>query len=35
VQVSPVHANFFVNEGSASARDYYDLIHLVQRIVEE
>ena len=35
VQVSPVHANFFVNEGSATARDYYDLIHLVQGIVEE
>lgn len=35
VQVSPKHANFFINDGSASARDYYNLIHLVQGIVEE
>ena len=25
-QVSPVHANFFINTGSATARDYYALI---------
>lgn len=35
VQVSPMHANFFINDGSATARDYRDLILLVQGIVEE
>ncbi|MCY3915471.1 MAG: UDP-N-acetylmuramate dehydrogenase [Chloroflexi bacterium] len=36
VQVSPVHANFFVNRGAeASARDYYELIRLVRDQVDE
>ncbi len=36
VQVSPVHANFFVNMGAeASARDYYELIRLVRQRVDE
>ena len=36
-QVSPVHANFFINTqgASASASDYYRLIRLVQEIVHE
>ena len=29
--VSPVHANFIVNEGGATARDVLDLIELIQR----
>lgn len=35
VQVSPVHANFLVNNGSASADDYRRLILLVQKTVQE
>ena len=35
VQVSQLHANFFINDGSATARDYYNLIQLVQGTVEE
>ncbi|MCY4064499.1 MAG: UDP-N-acetylmuramate dehydrogenase [Chloroflexi bacterium] len=36
VEVSPVHANFFVNRGAeASARDYYELIRTVRRGVDE
>lgn len=36
VQVSPVHANFFVNIGAgASARDYLALIELVRQRVKE
>ncbi|MDE2853141.1 MAG: UDP-N-acetylmuramate dehydrogenase [Chloroflexota bacterium] len=36
VQVSPVHANFFINSGdAASARDYYQLICLVRERVKE
>lgn len=35
VEVSPVHANFLINDGSASAQDYHQLIQLVQRTVEE
>ena len=35
VQVSPMNANFFINVGGACARDYYNLIRLVQGIVEE
>jgi len=30
VQVSPIHANFMVNDGSATADDYFELIKLVQ-----
>jgi UDP-N-acetylmuramate dehydrogenase len=32
-QISPIHANFIVNTGGASARDVLDLIDLVQRTV--
>jgi len=35
VQVSPVHANFFVNDGTATAKDYYQLIQLVQKTVKQ
>ncbi|MCY3833750.1 MAG: UDP-N-acetylmuramate dehydrogenase [Chloroflexi bacterium] len=36
VEVSPIHANFFVNTSAeASARDYYELIGLVQERVRE
>jgi len=35
VQVSPVHANFFVNDENASAQDIDALLHLVQRTVFE
>ena len=34
-QVSPIHANFIVNCGSASAADIWSLIELVQQTVEE
>jgi len=34
-QVSPVHANFLVNNGSATADDYRRLILLVQKTVQE
>ncbi len=30
VQVSPVHANFLVNDGTGNAEDYYQLIRLIQ-----
>ena len=33
VQVSPVHANFFVNSGGATANDYYALIRHVRETV--
>jgi UDP-N-acetylmuramate dehydrogenase len=33
-QVSPVHANFFINTGAASAGDYHALIRHVQEAVE-
>lgn len=33
VQISPVHANFFVNDDSGSASDYRALIDLAQRTV--
>ncbi len=33
--ISPVHANFFVNEGRASARDLRALIELARRTVRE
>lgn len=32
-QVSPVHANFFINVGSATATDYYALIQHVREVV--
>jgi UDP-N-acetylmuramate dehydrogenase len=35
VEVSPRHANFFVNTGNASAQDYYRLIRLVQQKVAD
>jgi UDP-N-acetylmuramate dehydrogenase len=35
VQVSPVHANFFVNDDSATATDYNALIEHVQHVVHE
>ncbi len=36
VQVSPLHANFFVNHGGATAREVIDLVELVrQRVYEE
>ncbi|MBZ0290669.1 MAG: UDP-N-acetylmuramate dehydrogenase, partial [Anaerolineae bacterium] len=35
VQVSPVHANFFVNHGGATAGDYYALIRHVQETVHK
>ena len=36
VQVSPIHANFFVNiDAEASARDYYELIRLVRERVDD
>ncbi len=34
-QVSPVHANFFINSGTATATDYYRLIRFVQETVHE
>ncbi len=35
VEVSQLHANFFINDGTATARNYYDLIHLVRNTVLE
>ena len=35
VEVSPVHGNFFVNDGTASASDIHQLILLVQKTVHE
>jgi UDP-N-acetylmuramate dehydrogenase len=35
VEISPVHANFMINDGSASAEDYHQLITLVQKTVAE
>jgi UDP-N-acetylmuramate dehydrogenase len=35
VQVSPVHANFFINDENATATDYYRLIRQVQKSVFE
>ncbi|MDH5506719.1 MAG: UDP-N-acetylmuramate dehydrogenase [Anaerolineae bacterium] len=34
-QISPLHANFFVNHGQAAAADVIALIHLAQRTVAE
>jgi len=33
IQVSPVHANFFINTGDATSTDYYALIRHVQEVV--
>jgi UDP-N-acetylmuramate dehydrogenase len=33
VQVSPIHANFFINEENATANDFIELIRLVQQTV--
>lgn len=33
-QISPVHANFIVNDGQAKAQDYYRLIRLMQEKVK-
>jgi UDP-N-acetylmuramate dehydrogenase len=35
VQVSPLHANFLVNDGTAKAEDYYQLIQLIRKSVAE
>lgn len=35
VVVSPVHSNFLINDGSASAEDYHQLISLVRKTVQE
>ncbi|MCD4672567.1 MAG: UDP-N-acetylmuramate dehydrogenase [Anaerolineaceae bacterium] len=35
VEISQIHANFFVNHGNANARDIYSLIHLAQQTVNE
>ncbi|MBZ0277897.1 MAG: hypothetical protein K8I60_17245, partial [Anaerolineae bacterium] len=35
VQVSPVHANFFINGESGTATDYYALIRYVQEYVRQ
>jgi UDP-N-acetylmuramate dehydrogenase len=34
-EISPIHANFFVNLGSATARDVYSLISVAQSKVRE
>jgi UDP-N-acetylmuramate dehydrogenase len=35
VEISTIHANFFINLGRASAHDVYQLIHLAQKTVED
>jgi UDP-N-acetylmuramate dehydrogenase len=35
VEVSPIHANFFVNHGGASAKDVWELVELVRKSVKE
>jgi UDP-N-acetylmuramate dehydrogenase len=35
VEVSPIHANFFVNTENASAMDYYQVIQEVQNKVKQ
>ncbi len=35
VQISPLHANFFINDGTGTARDYFNLIKLVQHEVRK
>jgi UDP-N-acetylmuramate dehydrogenase len=34
-EVSPIHANYFINTGDATARDVRALIEHVQRVVAE
>jgi UDP-N-acetylmuramate dehydrogenase len=34
-QISPLHANFFINLGQASSQDVFDLIQLARQIVSE
>lgn len=34
-EVSPLHANFIVNDGSATAADLIELMHIIQQRVEE
>jgi len=34
-QVSPIHGNFFINTGNATATDYYSLIRYVQEQVHK
>jgi UDP-N-acetylmuramate dehydrogenase len=34
-EISPLHGNFFINHGNASARDILELIQLAQRVVLE
>jgi UDP-N-acetylmuramate dehydrogenase len=34
-QISPLHGNFFINTGKASASDYLQLVRLAQRTVSE
>jgi UDP-N-acetylmuramate dehydrogenase len=35
VQISPLHANFFINLGGGTSADYHALIELVRRTVRE
>ncbi len=35
VEVSSIHANFFINDQNASAKDYHDLIQIVRSKVEQ
>lgn len=35
VQISSVHANFFINVGGGTAADYWALIELARRAVQE
>lgn len=35
VQVSPVHANFFVNDGTGTASDYYNVVQHVKSLVAD
>ena len=35
VAISELHGNFFINDGTATAQDYYDLIQLVKKTVFE
>ncbi len=34
-QISPVHANFFINVGKASARDFFQLIEHASKVVQD